>query len=84
MLMPDGTAAVAGGPPIPMAGGFLRSPISRFDPLRVGKLGYDAIRGRRAQKPCPCPRLLTFHPFGVQTNPQLIVAEASESTAAAR
>jgi hypothetical protein len=25
-----------------------------------------AIRGRRAQNPCPCPRLLNFHPFGVQ------------------
>jgi len=23
-------------------------------------------RGRRAQKPCPCPRLLNFHPCGVQ------------------
>jgi hypothetical protein len=25
-----------------------------------------ADRGRRAPKPCPCPRLLNFHPVGVQ------------------
>jgi hypothetical protein len=24
-----------------------------------------AARGRRAQKPCPCPRLLNLNPFGV-------------------
>jgi hypothetical protein len=34
----------------------------RFDPFRVGKLGWNTIRGRRAQKPCPCARLLIFNP----------------------
>jgi hypothetical protein len=34
----------------------------RFDPFRVGKLGCDAIRGWRAQKACPCPRLLVSIP----------------------
>jgi hypothetical protein len=39
--------------------------VERFDPSRVWKVGWDAIRGRRAQNPRPCPRLLTFNPFGV-------------------
>jgi len=30
-------------------------------------MGRDAIRGRRAQKACPCPRLLNVHTFGVPT-----------------
>ena len=36
-----------------------------FDPFGVGHLGWNAIRGQRAQTPCPCPRLLNFNPFGV-------------------
>jgi hypothetical protein len=38
-------------------------------PLGSRDFGWDAIRGRRAQKPCPCPRLPIFNPFGVRTNP---------------
>jgi hypothetical protein len=29
------------------------------------------LRGRRAQTPCPCPRLLTLNPFGVQIDESL-------------
>ncbi len=36
-----------------------------FDPVRVGKMGRGAIRGRRAQKACPCPRLFKVNPCGV-------------------
>jgi hypothetical protein len=45
----------------------------RFDPFRVGKLAWRVIRGRRAQNPRPCPRLLNLNPFGVQTNPRLFM-----------
>jgi hypothetical protein len=55
----------------------------RFDPFRVGKLGWDVIRGRRAQRPCPCPRLLIFNPFGVWTNPRLIVGVGHKTRALA-
>ena len=48
--------------------------IRGFDPFRVGITTGDAIRGRRAQKACPCPRLLNFHPFGVVTTPSRGVA----------
>ena len=36
-----------------------------FDPSRVGMMASDAIRGRRAQKAYPCPRLFNTNPFGV-------------------
>jgi hypothetical protein len=39
--------------------------VEPFDPSRVGEMVRDAIRGRRAQEPRPCPRLLNFNPFGV-------------------
>jgi hypothetical protein len=39
----------------------------RFDPFGVEEFGWNAIRGRRAQTPCPFPRLLNFNPFGVRT-----------------
>jgi hypothetical protein len=39
--------------PTPHSGG-----AEPFDPFRVGQIGMEAIRGRRAQKACPCPRLL--------------------------
>ena len=39
-------------------------------PCGVGGIDRDAIRGRRAQKACPCPRLLNVNPFGVPI-PQL-------------
>jgi hypothetical protein len=95
----------ASGPPILMVAGFFRSPFSRFDPLRIGKIAGGAIRGRpAARRLCPKslqklvgsgpqggghkPRALAhgyspFTPSGFQTNPPLIVAEASVSTAAA-
>ena len=45
----------------------------RFDPFRVGELSWYLIRGRRAQNPRPCPRLLNLNPFGVRTNPWLFM-----------
>jgi hypothetical protein len=36
-------------------------------PLRGRVLIGLMIRGRRAQKPCSCPRLLNLNPFGVQS-----------------
>ena len=43
----------------------IRTGAGPFAPFRVGKMGSDAIRGRRAQKACPSPRLLNGNPFGV-------------------
>jgi hypothetical protein len=51
----------------------------RFDPFRVEELGWDAIRGRRAQNPRPCPRLLIFNPFGVQTRRRGILTSEGRS-----
>ena len=36
-----------------------------FDVWKVGQIGWNAIRGRRAQRSRPRPRLPDFHPFGV-------------------
>ena len=35
----------------------------RFDPSRVGKLGWHAIRGRRAQNPAPLPTATHLQPL---------------------
>jgi hypothetical protein len=35
----------------------------RFDPSRVEKLGWRAIRGRRAQKPAPLPTATHLEPL---------------------
>jgi hypothetical protein len=37
-----------------------------FDTSGVGEIICEATRGRRAQKACPCPRLLNLEPFGVR------------------
>jgi hypothetical protein len=36
-----------------------------FDPCGVDGHCGGAVRGRLAQKACPCPRLLNLNPFGV-------------------
>jgi hypothetical protein len=52
-----------------------------FDPCRVGRMGSDAIRGWRAQKACPCPRLLKVNPFGVRTASGIEANRMSRATA---
>ena len=37
----------------------------KLDPCRVGAV-FAMVRGRRAQKTRPCPRLLNENPFGVK------------------
>ena len=36
------------------------------DPFRVGTIPGVTVRGLRAQKRCPCPRLLNLDPFGLR------------------
>jgi hypothetical protein len=42
----------------------IRAGPNRSTPPGSVKWGRDASRGRRAQKPCPCPRLLKVNPSG--------------------